>query len=226
MDFINKQQEQTQTYYDILEISQDSSSKEIKEAFVKLSKQYHPDTSEDPKHAHEKFIKISEAYNVLSKDRSKYNEYLRRKEMEQMFDGDSRAAASFEHFQKYGFKRGPDPRKYSHFYQFYNTKNYQYDPPTPKIDTGLKNRVLLGLSLIVVVGFVMNFFTVRKIAQYRYSNTKKQSEINSIMSSYNQNQINLHGKSEALDKLFSNEIKNMSIAEATAEYERRHREDK
>ncbi|KAJ5078679.1 DNAj-related protein scj1 [Anaeramoeba ignava] len=51
--------------YDILEIKKDASEAEIKKAYHRLSKKYHPDLnpSED---AHDKFIELANAYEILS----------------------------------------------------------------------------------------------------------------------------------------------------------------
>lgn len=51
-------------YYQILEISPESTVDEIKQAYRRLAKLYHPDVNKQPD-AHEKFIEISEAYEVL-----------------------------------------------------------------------------------------------------------------------------------------------------------------
>lgn len=55
-------------YYDILEVKRDASPGEIKKAYYKLARQWHPDKAPDGKEDEytEKFKKISEAYNVLS----------------------------------------------------------------------------------------------------------------------------------------------------------------
>ncbi|MGM0370452.1 MAG: molecular chaperone DnaJ [Bacillota bacterium] len=63
-------------YYDILGVGQDASQKEIKRAYRKLSKKYHPDIS-DAENAEEKFKEITEAYEVLSDEeqKAKYDKY-------------------------------------------------------------------------------------------------------------------------------------------------------
>jgi len=53
-------------YYDILGLNQNASQEDIKKAYRKLSKQYHPDLNPDNKEAEEKFKKISEAHEVLT----------------------------------------------------------------------------------------------------------------------------------------------------------------
>lgn len=55
----------SQSYYDILGVSPQASAAEIKSAYKKLAKQYHPDVNKDPQ-SQEKFKEISQAYQVLS----------------------------------------------------------------------------------------------------------------------------------------------------------------
>jgi molecular chaperone DnaJ len=52
-------------YYEILGVGRNASEDEIKTAFRKLARQYHPDVSKEPD-AEEKFKEINEAYGVLS----------------------------------------------------------------------------------------------------------------------------------------------------------------
>jgi len=62
-------------YYDILGVSKNASAQEIKKAYRKLARQYHPDHNQGNKTAEEKFKQISEAYEVLSnpEKRKKYD---------------------------------------------------------------------------------------------------------------------------------------------------------
>jgi molecular chaperone DnaJ len=64
-------------YYDILGIKRDASEKEIKQAYRRLARQYHPDVNPGDKSAEAKFKEINEAYEILSdKDkRKKYDRY-------------------------------------------------------------------------------------------------------------------------------------------------------
>lgn len=52
-------------YHDILGISEDATPKEIKKAYHRLAKKYHPDLNPNDSQAKDMFIKITEAYNML-----------------------------------------------------------------------------------------------------------------------------------------------------------------
>ena len=62
-------------YYATLGVGRNASDDEIKAAFRKLARQYHPDVNKEPD-AEEKFKEINEAYGVLS-DREKRARYDR-----------------------------------------------------------------------------------------------------------------------------------------------------
>ena len=65
-----------QDYYATLGVSREATPEEIKKAFRKLARQYHPDTATDKKAAEEKFKEINEAHEVLSdpEKRRKYDQ--------------------------------------------------------------------------------------------------------------------------------------------------------
>lgn len=58
-------------FYEVLGIGRNADAKEIKRAYRKLAKKYHPDTNPGDKQAEQKFKEVTEAYNVLSDSEKK-----------------------------------------------------------------------------------------------------------------------------------------------------------
>lgn len=66
-------------YYEILSLDRDASPDEVKKAYRRLARQYHPDMNPGNKEAEEKFKDIGEAYEVLSdpEKRAEYDQFSR-----------------------------------------------------------------------------------------------------------------------------------------------------
>ena len=85
-------------YYEILGISKNASKDEIKRAFRKMARRYHPDVNPDEAKSGEKFKEINEAYSILSDDK--------KREMYDKFgvvDGDP---STYQQYAQSGFPGG------------------------------------------------------------------------------------------------------------------------
>ncbi|KAF1383019.1 hypothetical protein PFLUV_G00149880 [Perca fluviatilis] len=68
---------ESQDYYKLLKVSRDATTREIRQAFKKLALTMHPDKNPGDSSAHEKFLQVNRAYEVLKDEdlRKKYDKY-------------------------------------------------------------------------------------------------------------------------------------------------------
>jgi len=103
-------------YYQILGVSKDASSSDIKKAYRKLARKYHPDVNPNDESAKNKFQQLSEAYEVLNdpEKRKKYDAYGKNWEhadayeqaKQQQQSGPSTGSYSYGSTSGHGFDEG------------------------------------------------------------------------------------------------------------------------
>ncbi|KAL5967522.1 Protein tumorou imaginal disc mitochondrial [Taenia solium] len=69
----------SKNYYKVLGIKSNASPQEVKEAYISLSKKYHPDVAGDNSDLRSKFVEITEAFAVLGKESSRREYDFQRK---------------------------------------------------------------------------------------------------------------------------------------------------
>jgi len=106
-----------QDYYELLGVSRKAVQKEIRQAYRKLARKYHPDLNPGDKSDEEKFKQIQEAYDILSdaKKRQMYDQFG--------FDAERRSAAPPEpeqgvHFEGFDFG-GAGGTNFRDLFQFF-----------------------------------------------------------------------------------------------------------
>ncbi len=111
-------------YYKILGITKNSEGEEIKKAYRKLAKKWHPDKNPNDNKAEEKFKEISEAYDVLSDivKRKKFDDFISFSDTRRNYayrrasDYTYKAYESeFSDFFKQFFKKKKTGKRYSYF---------------------------------------------------------------------------------------------------------------
>ena len=103
-------------YYKVLGIDRNSSQADIRKAYRRLAKQYHPDINKNDPNAQERFQEINEANEVLSdpEKRKKYDEYgehwmhadeyeTQRRQYEQQYGYGKEGHSSFQGYSGQGF---------------------------------------------------------------------------------------------------------------------------
>ena len=112
-------------YYKIMGVAPDASEKEIKTAYRKLARKYHPDISQEDS-AEERFKEMGEAYEVLRDPvkRAEYDQYLKNKDFNQ------RQRAEFHEYHS-GANRQQHTEFNSDFFEsLFGHARYQQQPMT------------------------------------------------------------------------------------------------
>ena len=104
-------------YYAVLGVTKGASEKEIKQAYRKLARKYHPDVNPGSKEAEEKFKEISEAYEVLN-DKEKRTKYDRFGEEWQRYEHQGAPGpGGYEHFGGFNFDLGHGTGEFGDFFE-------------------------------------------------------------------------------------------------------------
>jgi DnaJ-class molecular chaperone len=102
-------------YYEVLGVARTASDKEVRNAYRKLARQYHPDVNPNDKAAEERFKEVSEAYEVLS-DADKRKQYDRHGHAWQQAEAAAKAGFRVDDLGGFGGARrtrsGPMPPGY------------------------------------------------------------------------------------------------------------------
>lgn len=154
---------QNKTHYDVLKVNPNSTTKEIKESFLKLSKQNHPDTKGPTSDAANtaEYIKILEAYRILSKKstRDLYDLDLEAKRMS--FYNEQQTGNQYSRHQYYTTVRKDNLGRY------YGIKG---------VDKVSNLKVAVGLLLFAIIGSIVQFFFIRNSVTLNRERLAEQSK--------------------------------------------------
>ena len=111
-------------YYEILGVDKKATQDEIKKAYRKLAKKYHPDTHPGDKAAEDKFKEANEAYEVLgnAEKRKKYDQFGREGQFANGADFDP-SQYGFNNNVRYEYRQGGNSDFSDFFNMFFNGTN-------------------------------------------------------------------------------------------------------
>jgi curved DNA-binding protein CbpA len=167
------------THYEVLGISKEATAGDIRAAFIKKSKECHPDTNRNDPNNHKQFILVNEAYSVLSKPPLRHDydasiTYQRVSEHSKSYNSQSTFYHQKEHYdeqieqiRKASNIRDENYRKYydEHFRKASNIRDEDYkrysfnSARRHKISN---SKVVAFCVLWTLAGIVIHYFTFRK----------------------------------------------------------------
>lgn len=126
-------------YYSDLGIDKNASQEDIKKAYRKLAKKYHPDVNPGNKQAEEKFKRISEAYEVLSdpEKRKKYDTFGSATNFENGYDFDP---FKYGKNVRYEYRTGGNGKYSDFFNMFFGEGGFDFDFDSIFSNIGATNR--------------------------------------------------------------------------------------
>jgi curved DNA-binding protein len=106
-------------YYRILGIDKTATPKEIKDAYRKLARKYHPDLHPDDKDAKRNFQEINEANEVLSdpEKRKKYDQYGKDWQHAEEFEKEKKYQEQYSNYQRPDYFGGQSEGEFSDFFE-------------------------------------------------------------------------------------------------------------
>ncbi|MGC2238864.1 MAG: molecular chaperone DnaJ [Pyrinomonadaceae bacterium] len=146
-------------YYQILGIKKDAKADEIKKAYRKLARKFHPDVNPNDKTAEEKFKEVQEAYDVLSDEKKRkvfdrFGYYADNLDPDSPFSSGASsggAGASNFDFSGFNFEPGGSGGSSSSFRDIFSdlfggSKQREPEPPRPLPKKGRDIEIPLALS--------------------------------------------------------------------------------
>ena len=159
--------------YDVLGVSRQASSKDIKLAYYKKCQEHHPDKSTNDKKSHDSFVKIQKAYSVLSEPnlRRDYDISLQLNRVNHPHTHSSSFYhnPNHERYYKYNNHRTTNYyRYYDHNFDSKNTQHYEYKPDIKDFSSPLHVLfyIIVGLALL-------EMFIVKLIYDHDMNELKK-----------------------------------------------------
>ncbi|KAJ8720325.1 hypothetical protein PYW07_012368 [Mythimna separata] len=144
-------------HYEVLNLRRNCSDKEIKEAFIQMSKEYHPDKNKDAR-AQDSFVRIVEAYEVLGKPSSRAR-YDSMTEIESNSHAASTASNMYKSGVPYNLRNHP---QYNFYYetQAPRSSNVNENANAKKIPNYVIIVMCTGVALL---GIILQVFVIRNL---------------------------------------------------------------
>lgn len=173
-------------YYGILGITNNASISEIKDAYRKLSKKFHPDKNEGDKFFEEMFKAIQEAYRILSDEQKRrnyddqLNDFNKSTSYQEDVEEILRKEAEKLKNEKEKFKKQQDEFNDKHFKSQHQNKNDNYrvyEAVKKDVSIAVSKLAIFSKKILLYFGIPVLIFMVI-LWYFDYQNSEKNREMN------------------------------------------------
>ncbi|XP_030074706.1 dnaJ homolog subfamily C member 4 isoform X2 [Microcaecilia unicolor] len=165
-------------YYSLLGVSQDASLEDIKHAFFTKSKKLHPDSDPNNPSLHTQFVKLNEAYRVLSREHS-------RKQYDSQLNSQS---ASVGGASRFDFTRpSSETVENIRYWQQFSSPPFssvEFSPADKEKKHKGNKRLVLYCILIMLGSLVAHYIGFRKVEELHTNFMNEKDHL--IMKNYNE----------------------------------------
>lgn len=179
------------TYYELLGVKSDATVEEIKKAFFDKSKKLHPDSDPSNSELHSQFIKLNEAYSVLSKKSSRQEYDLKLKHPYKAYP----AHATTSRYNDPSDKYSSDTYKNNRYWEQFRQTNAHNIPTEEWQKRRSRNMRIMSYCIIAIMLSVgAHFLLFRKLEEIHnnymdekdqlitaiYNKSKERARVNSF----------------------------------------------
>lgn len=174
------------TCYDVLGLSPSSTTAEIKEAYIKLCKQLHPDAKPGDKTQHKKFVELNNAYSTLinSETRKAYDRNCRSRAPGEDFSSQWHHEA-YHNPEMYHNPFRSNQWREETYWHYGHSRGNSRDGPTSSYDSNQrkpKSWIVAGCFALMMIGTVL-YYSAYSFA-INYTHTRIDAKSQKISAAY------------------------------------------
>lgn len=178
-------------YYELLGVKSDATVEEIKNAFFDKSKKFHPDRDPSNPELHSQFVKLNEAYKVLSKTTSRKEYDLKLQYPYNFHPAQASSSKKTDHSNKYSSESFENSRYWEQFRQS-NAHNMSTEAWQKRRTKNFRilGYCIIGMSLSIGVHFLVfrkfeeihrNYMDEKdRVITAMYNEAKERARVNSF----------------------------------------------
>lgn len=193
-------------HYETLGVSRQCTTKELKEAYVKLCKEHHPDKNPNNPNQHVKFVSLNEAYNILAKaeTRHRYDSELNYEQWKPRPYPNRPANSPDQGYEDFDW-----PMRERYTYQRNHYGAYKKEEVSDR-----KSFIVLGCLVFMLTGCILHFMFYNLMASISYKRLKEKEVENNRIYSEIRARAKRSTKEEIIAEIFKvDDLRNSPVSE-------------